>query len=155
DSTTGVSRSAAQLAILEALISGFTPVDNQNVASFWFGKLTAQAGAHQLAGFYQRDANPTVTATANGQYPSRQATGGTAASLRVSSTWSNRVVTRASATYNDKRREGRDSGGDGPNVRVYDSTIASGGRLTGNGLLASLGNPILSRLTQPNHKITL
>ena len=75
--------------------------------------------------------------------------------MRVSSAWSNRVFTRASATYNDKRREGRDSGVEGPNVRVYDSTIASGGRLTGNGLLASLGNPILSRLTQPNHKISL
>ena len=155
DTTTGVSRSAGQLAILDALIGDFTPADNRNEASFWFGKLTAQAGAHQLAGFYQQDANPTRTATANGQYPSGQATGGAAAALRVSSTWSNRVMTRASATYNDKRREGRDSGVEGPNVRVYDSTIASGGRLTGNGLLASLGNPILSRLTQPNEKITL
>ncbi|HEX9367956.1 MAG TPA: TonB-dependent receptor, partial [Vicinamibacterales bacterium] len=155
DTTTGVSRTAAQLAVLNTLISGFVPVDNRNEASFWFAKLTAQAGAHQLAGFYQTDANPIRSATATGQYPSGQATGGAAASLRVSSVWSNRLTTRAGASYNDKRREGRDSGVDGPNVRIYDSTIASGGRLTGNGMLASLGNPILSRLTQPNEKVTV
>ena len=155
DTTTGVSRTAAQLAILNTLINGFEPADNRNEAGFWFGKLTAQAGAHRLAGFYQTDANPVLSATATGQYPSGQATGGRAASFQLSSLWSNRLTTRAGVSYNDKHRESRESGIDGPNVRVFDSTIASGGRLTGNGMLASLGNPILSRLTQPNEKVTL
>ena len=149
-----MSRTAA-LAILNTLVSGFEPADNRNEASFWFGKLTAQAGAHRLAGFYQTDANPVLSATATGQHPSGQATGGMAASFQLSSLWSNRLTTRASVSYNDKHRESRESGIDGPNVRIFDSTIASGGRLTGNGMLASLGNPILSRLTQPNEKITL
>jgi Carboxypeptidase regulatory-like domain/TonB dependent receptor-like, beta-barrel/TonB-dependent Receptor Plug Domain len=155
DTTTGVSRTAAQLAVLDALVSGFEPLDNRNEAGFWFVKLTARPGRHQLAGFYQQDTNPVVSATATSQYPSGQATGGTAASLRLSSVWSSRVTTRASASYNDKRRETRDGGVDGPNVRIYDSTIASGGRLVGNGMLASLGNPLLSRLTQPNEKLAL
>jgi hypothetical protein len=154
DATTGVSRTAAQLAILKTLITGFQPIDTRNEASFWLGKLTAQAGAHQLAGFYQQDANPILSVGATNQYPSGQATGGAAASLRVSSVWSNRLTTRAGVSYNDKRREGRPTGVDGPNVRIHDGTIASGGRLAGNGLLASLGNPVLSRLTQPNEKVT-
>jgi hypothetical protein len=39
-------------------------------------------------------------------------------------------------------------------VRIYDRTTAAGGRLAGNGQLANLGNPVLSRLTQPNDKLT-
>ena len=154
DATTGVSRTAAQLAILKALIGGFQPIDNRNEASFWLGKLTAQAGPHQFAGFYQQDANPILSIGATNQYPSGQATGGAAASLHVSSVWSNRLTTRVAVNYNDKRREGRSSGVDGPSIRIYDGTIASGGRLSGNGQLAGLGNPILSRLTQPNEKLT-
>jgi hypothetical protein len=154
DATTGVSRTAAQLAILKTLINGFQPIDTRNVASFWLGKLTAQAGAHQLAGFYQQDANPILSIGATNQYPSGQATGGAAASLRVSSIWSNRLTTRVGVNYNDKRREGSMTGVDGPDIRIYDGTIASGGRLSGNGLLGILGNPVLSRLTQPNEKLT-
>jgi len=155
DTTTGVSRTPAQLVVLRAMISGFQPIDGANKANFWFGKLTAQAGPHQLAGFYQSDNNPVRNIVANSQYPFTQATGGAAASLRVSSVWSNRLTTRASASYNDKHREGRDAGVEGPAIRVYDRTTASGGRLSGNGLLASLGNPLLSRPTQPNEKTTL
>jgi hypothetical protein len=154
DTTTGVSRSATQLAILQALVSGFQPIANTNEARFWLAKITTQAGRHQLAGFYQNDENPVFTIGATSQYPSGQATGGAAASLRVSSVWSNRLTTRAGVSYNDKRREGRTIGTDGPNVRIHNGTIASGGRLAGNGQLASLGNPVLSRLTQPNEKIT-
>jgi hypothetical protein len=154
DATTGVSRTAVQLAILKTLIGGFEPIHTRNEASFWLGKLTAQAGPHQVAGFYQQDANPIFSIGATSQYPSGQATGGAAGSIRVSSLWSNRLTTRAGLSYNDKRREGRPTGLDGPTVRIHDGIIASGGRLTGNGLLASLGNPLLSRLTQPNEKLT-
>jgi hypothetical protein len=155
DTTTGVSRTAAQLTLLKALINGYQPIDNRNQANFWFAKLTAQAGAHQLTGFYQADTNPIRSIGAANQFPSTQATGGDAASIRVSSVWSNRLTTRAGASYNDKRRQNQDSGIDGPAVRVFDSTIAAGGRLTGNGQLVTLGNPLLSRLTQPNEKLTL
>jgi hypothetical protein len=155
DRNTGVSRSAAQLAAMNALVSGFQPIDNTNEASFWFGKLTAQAGAHQLTGFYQTDANPTLSIGATNQFPFQETLGGRAASARASSVWSNRATTSLSASYNDKRRETSDTGVAGPNVRIYQGTIASAGRLIGNGQVASLGNPILSHLTQPNQKVTL
>jgi PAS domain S-box-containing protein len=154
DAATGVSRSAAQLAMLRALIDSYQPRESTNEANFWFGKVTAQAAAHQIAGFYQADANPVSTIGATTQYPFFQATGGRAASLRVSSVWSNRLTTSAGVSYNDKRREGYDTGVEGPSIRIADSTIASGGRLTGNGQLATIGNPVVSRLTQPNEKVT-
>jgi hypothetical protein len=154
DTATGVSRTAAQLAVLGGLIDGYRPIDSTNKANFWFGKLSAQAGAHQLAGFYQTDANPVSTVGATTQYPFFQASGGMAASMRVSSVWSNRLTTNVGVSYNDKHREGYDAGVDGPSIRIADSTIASGGRLTGNGQLATIGSPVLSRLTQPNEKIT-
>jgi hypothetical protein len=147
DASTGVSRTAAQLAILKTLIDGFEPLDTTNTARFWLAKLTAQAGPHHLAGFYQQDANPVLSIGAINQFPSGQATGGAAASLRVSSVWSNRLTTRAGVSYNDKRREGRATGTDGPSIRIHNGTI-------GNGQLAGLGNPVLSRLTQPNEKLT-
>ncbi len=154
DTTTGVSRSAAQLAILNALVSDFRPLDNVNQADFWFGKVTAQAGPHQLAGFYQKDQNPLLTTIATTQYRSNTVSGGTVASFRMSSLWSNRLTTRFGANYNDKRRGTRPNGIDGPDVRIYNGTIASGGRLIGNGMLGILGNPVLYWLTQPNHKAT-
>ena len=155
DAHRGVSRTATQLAILSALIDGYRPIDSSNEANFSFGKVTAQAGAHQMAGFYQIDTNPLYTVQSNGQFASGQATGGSAASFRWSSVWSNRLTTKFGASYNDKHRETRATNIDGPNVRVHDGVIASGGRLSGNGLLASVGNPLLSRLTQPNEKVTL
>ena len=154
DTSTGVSRSATQLAVMQSLVDGFVPIDTTNTARFWLVKITAQPGRHQLAGFYQEDANPVFSILATSQFPSGQATGGTAASVRVSSVWSNRLTTTAGVNYNDKRRDGRTLGIDGPTVRVFNGTIASGGRLAGNGQLATLATPVLSRPTQPNEKIT-
>jgi hypothetical protein len=155
DITTGISRTAAQVATLRALIDGYEPLDQTNEANFWFAKVTAQpSGAHQIVGFYQQDVNPIWNALANGEHPYGEATGGLAASLRVSSVWSDRLTTRLAVSYNDKRRKGEDSGIAGPNVRVYNATVTSAGRVLGNGLLASLGAPVITRATQPNEKLT-
>lgn len=153
ETSTGVSRSATQLTVLQSLVNGFQPLDTRNDARFWMTKITARAGRHQIAGFYQKDTNPVFTMNSTNQFPSGQATGGPAVSGRLSSVWSNRVTTTATVSYNDKHREGKTTG-DSPNVRVFNGTIASGGRLTGNGILASLGTPVLSRPTQPNEKLT-
>lgn len=154
--TTGVSRTSTQLAVLRALIPGYVPLDSTNKANFWSAKLTARAGAaHQLMAFYQKDVNPVLDAVANGEHRFGQATGGMAAAFRVSSVWTDRLTTRLSASYNDKRREGRASSIEGPVVRIHDRTVPSSGRLLGNGLLASVGSPVLSRLIQPNEKLTV
>ncbi len=156
DITTGISRSGAQLAALRALIGGYEPLDNTNEANFWFAKLTAQASAaHQFVGFYQKDVNPVWNVLSNGQYPYGEVGGGMAASVRVASVWSDRLTTRLSASYNDKRREVRLKNTDGPSVRIYASTISSAGRLQGNGQLANVGTPTNARQRQPNNKLTV
>src|SRR4030095_3326860 len=82
DAANGVSRTAAQLEALRALVPGFTPFDGDNVAHFWLAKLTAQLSpSHQLAGLYQRDVNPISSADAVTARPREEATGGTGASV--------------------------------------------------------------------------
>ena len=134
DISTGVSRTAAQIAALRSLVSDYQPFDSLNEAQFWLAKLTAQpASAHQLTGFYQRDTNPNDVATPTVLHPSRQTTGGSAVSVRLSSVWSDRLTTRIGASENDKRRETLDTGIDGPFERVFQSTLLSAGRLVGFG----------------------
>lgn len=152
--TTGVSRTATQLRNLRALLPAFEPLDNKRQSNFWIAKLTAQAGKHHLSGFYQKDENPFTELLANAANPFTQTTGGAAASGRISSVWSNRLTTTVLASYNDKDRENTDPGIPGPVTRVYDGTIPSGGRLFGNGQLATLGSTLPWLLTQPNEKMT-
>jgi hypothetical protein len=156
DITTGVSRTAAQLAVLRALVNGYQPFDSANKANIWFAKLTARASAkHQVIGFYQKDVNPILVAAATTAERYTQSTGGAAASVRLSSVWSDRLTTRLGVSHNDKRRQVHDAHVAGPLVRIFDSTILSAGRLSGTGGLANVGSPVLSRLTQPNSKLTL
>src|SRR5207248_6394212 len=58
------------------------------------------------------------------------------------------------ASFNDKRRDGQDPGIEGPLQIVYSSTIASAGRLAGNGRLANLGSPVTAWNGQPDSKLT-
>jgi len=155
NTTSGVSRTAAQIATLQSLVKDFTPFDSVSTAHFPFAKITSQlSAAHQLSGFFERDANPVQTVIATAAHPSAQATGGAAAAARLSSVWSDRLTTRVGVSYNNKRRAGQPTGIDGPFQRVYRSTILSGGRLTGNGQLATLQSPINALVTQPNSKLT-
>lgn len=138
------------------LIPGFEPFGNTNRSDTWFVKLTAQLNAaQQLSGFYQRDVNPVASADALSEHLRRDATGGAGASVRLLSTWSHNLTTRIGASYNDKRRDGSEPDGEGPLRRVYQGTIASGGRLLGNGRIADLGPPVSGWGAQPNSKITL
>jgi hypothetical protein len=153
DLTTGISRSPAELEALRALIPGYQPFANRNRAHVWFAKLTARySPAHQIVGFYQDDTNPALSATPTAEHPSRESTGGSAASIRLQSAWSGRFATRVAVSYNNKRRETDDTGIEGPARRLFRSTLAASGRLTGNGSLVSTGNPLLVELTQPNRK---
>jgi hypothetical protein len=151
----GVSRTPAQIMLLQSLVNGFTPFDNTNTGHFPFAKLTMQLSAgHQLSGFYERDVNPISAADATAAHPTTQTTGGDAASAHISSVWSDRLTTRAGVSYNDKRRQTLPLGVEGPFERVYNGTILSSGRLLGNGMLAGLGSPRPSLLTQPDSKFT-
>ena len=156
DIETGVSRTAAELEALRALVPAYTPFDNENRAHFWFAKLTARLSpTHQAFGFYQEDTNPVLVASATAAHPFEEATGGTSASVRVNSAWTGRFTTRFAASFNDKRRHVDDTGIAGPLHRIYRATIPSSGRLTGNGALVIAGNPAQSVLSQPNRKVVV
>jgi hypothetical protein len=156
DSSSGVSRSAAELEALRALIPGYSPFDSENRAHFWFAKLTTRwTPAHQIFGFYQEDTNPVLLVTSTAEHRSRESTGGMATSFRVNSVWFDRLTTRFAASYNNKRRETDDQGVAGPAVRIYRGTLLSSGRLTGNGLIVLAGNPLASTVSQPNRKTTV
>jgi hypothetical protein len=156
DASTGVSRTPAQLDALRALVPGYAPFDSINTAHFWFAKANARLSArHQLSGFYQRDENPATIVDPVGVRATEEATGGTGTSVRLSSIWSNRLTTRAGASYNDKRRDVHPPAVDGPVDRVFQSTLLSAGRLSGNGLLVNRGSPFTAWTARPNAKITL
>lgn len=156
DATTGVSRSPAQLEALRALVPGYLPFDSTNVAHFWFVKGTSQLSSrHQLTGFYQYDVNPSTIVDPIGVRATEEATGGTGASFRLSSIWSNRFTTRAGISYNDKRRDVRAPETDGPIDRVFQSTLVTAGRPVGNGLLVNRGSPFTAWTERPNSKLTI
>jgi Carboxypeptidase regulatory-like domain/TonB dependent receptor len=153
---TGVSRTPAQLDALRALLPGYVPFDSLNEAHFWFAKVSAQPSArHQVTAFYQYDVNPSTIVDPIGVRATEEATGGSGASLRLASSWSNRFTTRLGASYNDKRRDVHPPSEDGPIHRVFHSTIVSGGRPVGNGQLANIGSPFTAWTRRPNSKVTL
>jgi len=156
DTTSGISRTANQIAVLTALAPNFTSLDNTNLANFLFLKGTSELfPAHRVEGFYQRDYSPATFVDAIALYGRTEATGGSGASLRMSSIWSNHITSRLGISFNNKRRDGQDLGIPGPERVVYSSTISSGGLLFGNGLLAAIGSPITAWGGQPNSKVTL
>jgi hypothetical protein len=152
--TTGVSRTESQLADLRALLGSFDPMDSNREANFWMAKLTGQTGRHHLSAFYQSDENPLSDVQALAEHPFTQATGGMAASGRLSSAWTNRLASTVTVSYNDKDRESEPFDIEGPSIRVFTGTIRSGSRLFGNAMLGILGAPVLTLLSQPNEKLT-
>jgi hypothetical protein len=104
----------------------------------------------------EHDVNPVTFADAVTAAPRAEATGGTGASLRFSSIWSDHLTTRLGAAYNDKRRDvlhAQDA--TEPLERVYLGTIASGGVLVGNGRVVDRGAPLTGGSVSPNSRITL
>ena len=140
--STGISRTSAQIATLQALSQGFGPFDNAIGGNFFFGKLTATLRRGQrVEGFFERDNSPQETAsnTTAGNYFTR-IQGGNAASARLLSVWGQALTTRLNVSYNDKSLPTVPYRTDLPSRNVYASTLLSGGRLVGSSLLATLDN---------------
>jgi hypothetical protein len=140
--STGISRTAPQIATLQALDPGFEPFDNEIGGNFSFVKLTAAIGRGQrIEGFFERDNSPQETAsnTTAGNFFKR-IQGGNAASVRLLSVWSQALTTRLNVSYNDKSLPTVPYRTDVPSRNVYAGTVLSGGRLVGSSLLATLDN---------------
>jgi hypothetical protein len=156
DVATGVSRTAAQLEALRALIPGYSPFGSTNEAHFSLVKVTARPWlSHEITGLYQNDLNPTHVADPLGAQTFAESTGGSGALIRMSSIWSNRLTTLAAASYNDKRRATRRPEVEVPFQPVYQSTFLSAGLPVGNGFLVNTGSTTTAQQLQPNSKLTL
>lgn len=140
--TVGLSRTAAQIAALEALSPGFTPFDNETNGNAVFGKSTSQLSAnHHLMVFAQRDVTPQDAndGTYAGKYL-RYEQGGSAYAARLSSVFGPSTTSRVEVSYNDKAQPILVNYDDRPGRRIYQNGFISSGVLVGNGLLATLDN---------------
>jgi hypothetical protein len=138
----GVSRTPDQIATLQALVSGFQALDAASAGNFYFAKATAAlASSQRVEGFFERDLSPQeIGLSTAGANIFKRIQGGNAASTRWLSVWTNALSTRVSWAYNDKSLPTVPYRTDVPSRNVYTSTVLSGGRLTGAGLLATLDN---------------
>jgi Carboxypeptidase regulatory-like domain/TonB dependent receptor/TonB-dependent Receptor Plug Domain len=156
----GISRTASQLSELEALDPSFHPFTNQARGFVFLANGTVDLSEkHRLYGLAQYDSR---TQGGNFQYyagnyaPNQY--GGGAYALRLTSTWSPRLVTRFLVSYNNKGSNSSLSaiGGipDQPEIDVYNSVSPSSGKLVGNGLIATIG-ALNTRTLNPAHKSTV
>jgi TonB dependent receptor len=155
----GISRTQSQLATLQALEPGFLPFDNQARGFVFLSNVTVDLSQrHRLYGLAQYD---NRTQGGNFQYyggnysPSQY--GGGAYAIRLTSAWSPHLTTRFLLSYNNKgSNSSLDAIGgapDQPEVDIYSSVTKSPGKLSGNGLVATLG-ALSSRSLSPAHKST-
>jgi hypothetical protein len=156
----GISTTAIQTTQLKALYPAYQPFDNQARGFVWVGNATVELSQkHRLFGLAQYDSR---TQGGNFQYyagnyaPSQY--GGGAYALRLTSSWSANLTTRFLISYNNKGSNDNLSAiggiGTAPEIDVYSTVNSSGGKLVGNGLIATLNN-LASRNTSPAHKATI
>ena len=142
----GISRTADQIATLKAFRPDVQLLDNTTRTFQPFFKITAQLGKnHELTGYFQNDASSFTTDLYN--YADRisyDSTGGSIYHAKVSSVWSNSLVTSFSASYNNKSGKNEHTFDDldatGPQIRIHRTTSISGGRPVGSGELVRMGN---------------
>ncbi|MBV9268836.1 MAG: TonB-dependent receptor [Acidobacteriaceae bacterium] len=156
----GISRTPSQLSQLTALDPSFKPFSNQARGFVFLNNATVDlSDKHRLFFLTQYDSR---TQGGNFQYyagnyaPSQY--GGGAYAVRLTSTWSPRLVTRFLVSYNNKGANTSLGAIGGvpnvPEVDVYSSVSKSSGKLVGNGLIATLGS-LSTRAVEPSHKTTI
>ena len=152
----GIARTPEEIALVQALAPGAELYDNQNDAHFFFGKVNAVLNpSHQVQGFYQYDRNRSTGGGATFAAPyASDIIGGHAASFRWSGVWSSSLLSRVTATYNNKSFPGDIYRSDIPRIQVHQGAFMSAGRLQGTGTVATLDNNGLSFL-QPHDKLTI
>ncbi len=160
DRVDGVSRDARQLGILQALVPGFQPFDNDTKAwiSFINSSVTLSP-RHRLSGFVQYDRRTQGQAFQNYGGPfDRGQLGGAASGVRLTSTWGDSITTRLLASFNNKGTntdaslfEGL---GSGPSRNVTTRVTPTQDILQGTGTIAVLDN-LPSRSLSPSSKPTI
>ena len=138
--STGVPRSRRQTEFLEALAPGFEPFDNTWRGQSAFVKLTARTPArHAIVASWSRDVTTFGGAQPNEPVPFRHLVlGGPSYLARMTSTWTDSLLTRVSIGANGRRQANRNVRPDATGVIVHERVFPSGGRLIGTGPLAAL-----------------
>jgi hypothetical protein len=146
DLAAGISRTAKNVADLNAFVPGFQSFDNVTESSQPFFKVTAQVNpSHQISGYYQKD---RLFASGDREYHYTQystiySTGGSIYSGKLSSVWGSNLTSQITVGYNNK--QGSDAGTyegrelSGPEIRIHRDAVANAGRLQGTGRLVSGG----------------
>lgn len=136
-----VSRSASQLATLQAIQPGWAPFDARSEGHFYFVKSTTQLGPrHQVLASFQTDPIDKDSVGATSLTPGvYSTTGGSGITARLSSTWSSALISRVGVSYNDKHIE-ISTPQNAPERLIHGTAALSSGRLTGSGFLAVLDN---------------
>ena len=145
DLEAGISRTSVEVARLKAFVPNVELFNNNTKSTQPYGKVTAQAGRHQVAAFVQQD---RLTATGDREYhygrTNVYSTGGGLYGGKVTSVWGQRMTTTFLASYNNKG--GADAktfegwSGTGPTITIHERASLTGGRLIGSGRLVSGGN---------------
>ena len=139
DLINGISRTDDDLARLRAFKPDFTPFDNTSKSHQPYIKLTSAGNpSQQLSGFWQYDRNRFTDAREREETVgiNTRGAGGSLYQVKLNSVWTRRLTTQFTASYNNKGGAAEDTytgwKGSGPQVEVYQGTVISGGRPTGN-----------------------
>jgi hypothetical protein len=144
-SSSGISRTSAEVARIEAYKPGAELFDNDSESWQPFFKVTSRAGAHDIQGFYQRD---RLLLTGDREYNYEpimaQSTGGSLYSGKITSVWGQAVTTTFTGSYNNKGGNDVSTfdglGLSGPQIIIHDNATPSGATLQGTGRILEGGN---------------
>jgi len=137
----GISRSADQIATLQAIQPGWVPFSSSSEGHFYFIKSTTKLGnKHQLMASFQSDPldKDSVGPTSLGR-DVWSTTGGVGVAGRMTSTWSSALLSRVSVSFNNKHIQ-IGTVQDAPERLIHKSTFLSAGRITGTGFVAVADN---------------
>jgi hypothetical protein len=142
DNASRVSRTPAQLALLRTVVPDFTPLDARESGYSVFVKGTARLSPRHELGttfIYDDTADSSQAPDLVGPYL-RFRDAGPVSSVRLSSSWTDSLLTRVLLSYNAKGSHYTTDAADKTARRVYERASLSSGRLSGSGLIASLDN---------------
>lgn len=151
----------SRVAVLSALFPG-RPVSDEHASATshaMFGKLNARfSERHDIVAFSQRDTSYSAGSEPNFHVGplARTANGGNAYSARWSSVWSDTLMTRVSASFNDKTAGSQvPVEVEGAALTVYRTVRPSGTSLAGSESLGVLDEGADCCYTRPAGKLTL
>ena len=156
-SSSGVSRTAAEVARINAFKPDTPLFDNDSESWQPFFKVTAKAGRHDLQAFYQRD---RLLLSGDREYNYEpilvQSTGGSLYSGKITSVWGSSMTTTFTGSYNNKGGSDASTfeslGLSGPQIVIHERANVQGATLQGSGRILEGGN-LQSYAYQPASQI--